>query len=80
MMPNPLNFTESESERTEYSDNESQQLSDTTSAGLRKKLHRYIQKEKDEGGDEFDVIVNMLVAQERKLAKLELQQSAQRPG
>ena len=42
--------SESESDGTEYSDNESQLLSDTTSAGLRKKLHRYIQKEKDEGG------------------------------
>ena len=42
--------TESESEGTEYSDNESQQLSDTTSAGLRKKLHRYIQRKKDCGG------------------------------
>ena len=41
--------TESESEGTEYSDNESQQLSDTTSAGLRRKLHRYIQRERDGG-------------------------------
>ena len=35
--------TESESEGTEYSDDESSQISDTTSAGLRRKLHRYIQ-------------------------------------
>ena len=32
------------------------------------------------GGDGFNAVVNMLVAQERKQAKLELQQSAQRPG
>ena len=41
--------TESESEGTEYSDDESSQISDTTSAGLRRKLHRYIQKERDGG-------------------------------
>ena len=72
-------YTESESEGTEYSDDDSSHISDTTSAGLRRKLHRYIQREK-ERGEGFNEIVNRLVAQERLLAKLEIRQSAQSPG
>ena len=71
--------TESESDGTEYSDNESQKLTANSAAALRKQLHRFIQKEKDAGGDGFDAVVNQLIIQERKQAKLEHQQSAQRP-
>ena len=39
-----------------------------------------ISKGRGMGGDGFDEIVNRLVAQERKMAKLEIQQRAQRPG
>ena len=42
--------TESESDGTEYSDNESQKLTANSAAALRKQLHRFIQREKDAGG------------------------------
>ena len=51
-----------------------------SAAALRRKLHKYIQKAREEGEDELDVVVDELIKQERKQAKLEYQLSAKRPG
>ena len=72
--------TESESDGTEYSDIESKKPPATSAAALHKQLHRYIQQERDKGGDGLDVVVDQLIIQERKQAKLEHLLSAQRPG
>ena len=76
--------TEPESDGTEHSDTEppvgTKKPSAPSAAALRRKLHKYIQKAREEGEDELDVVVDELIKQERKQAKLEYQLSAKRPG
>lgn len=76
--------TEPESDGTEHSDIEppvgTQNSPAPSAAALRKKLHNYIQKAREEGEDEMNIVVEELIKRERKQARLENLLSVNRPG
>ena len=62
------------------SDDPSAQINSGSSSGLRQAIAKMIKEEREKGGEGLTELVEKLIAQERRVAKLESQQSAQNAG